>query len=94
MALLLQEPEAEALLDRAARTESALLSASTRLELTLLAEGLHSNRTSADLEALLSNLLVQVVPFNAYRMRWALCGRRHFGKGRHKAALNLGDCFS
>jgi len=94
MALLLQEPEAEALLDRAARTESVLLSAATRLELTLVAEGSRFNSTSADLEALLSNLRVQVVPFNADHMRWALHGWRHYGKGRHKAALNLGDCFS
>jgi len=27
-------------------------------------------------------------------MRWALQGWRHYGKGRHRAALNLGDFFS
>ena len=94
MALLLQEAEAEALLDRAARSESVLLSAATRLELTLVAEGSRFNSTSADLEALLSNLRVQVMPFNTDHMRWALHGWRHYGKGRHKAALNMGDCFS
>ena len=94
MALLLQEPEAEALLDRAARAESVLLCAATRLELTVVAEGKRFNSTSADLEALLSNLRVHVVPFNADHMRWALHGWRHYGRGRHRAALNLGDCFS
>lgn len=69
MALLLQETEAEALLDRAARAESVLLSTATRLELTLVAEGSRFNSTSADVEALLSNLRVQVVPFNADHMR-------------------------
>jgi ribonuclease VapC len=94
MAFLLQETEAEALHDRAARAESVLLSAATRLELTLVAEASRLNSTSVDLEALLSNLCVQAVPFNADHMRWALHGWPHYGKGRHRAALNLGDCFS
>ena len=46
MALLLQEPEAEELLDLAARAERVRLSATTRLELTLVAEGRRFNSTS------------------------------------------------
>ena len=94
MALLLQEPEAEELLDLAARAERVHLSAATRLELTLVAEGSRFNSTSSEIEALLSNLRVQVLPFDANHLQWALHGWRHYGRGRHKAALNLGDCFS
>ena len=42
---------------------------------------------------LLSNIHAQVMPINADQMRWTMHGWRHYGKGRHKAALNLGDCF-
>jgi ribonuclease VapC len=94
MALLLQEPEAEELLDLAARAERVQLSAATRLELTLVAEGSRFNSTSSEIEALLNNLRVQVLPFDANHLHWALHGWRHYGRGRHKAALNLGDCFS
>ena len=94
MALLLQEPEAEELLDLAARAERVQLSAATRLELTLVAEGRRFNSTSSEIEALLSNLRVEVVPFESNHLHWALHGWRHYGRGRHKAALNLGDCFS
>ena len=94
MALLLQEPEAEELLDLAARAERVQLSAATRLELTLVAEGRRFNSTSSEIEALLSNLRVEVVPFETNHLHWALHGWRHYGRGRHKAALNLGDCFS
>ena len=94
IALLLQEPEAEDLLDLVARAERVHLSATTRLELTLVAEGSRFNSTSSDIEALLSNLRVQVLPFDANHLHWALHGWRHYGRGRHKAALNLGDCFS
>jgi ribonuclease VapC len=48
----------------------------------------------AELELLMNRAQIQVVPFNADHMRWALHGWRHYSKGRHKAALNLGDCFS
>lgn len=94
MALLLQEPEAEELLDLATRAERVQLSAATRLELTLVAEGRRFNSTSSEIEALLSNLRVEVVPFETNHLHWALHGWRHYGRGRHKAALNLGDCFS
>ena len=94
MALLLQEPEAEELLDLAARAERVQLSAATRLELTLVAEGSRFNSTSSEIEALLSNLRVEVVPFETNHLHWALHGWRHYGRGLHKAALNLGDCFS
>jgi ribonuclease VapC len=94
MALLLQEPEAEDLLDLAARAESVHLSAATRLELTLVAEGSQFNSISSEIEALLSNLRVQLLPFDTNHLHWALHAWRHYGRGRHKAALNLGDCFS
>ena len=45
-------------------------------------------------QALLNNLRVQVLPFDTNQLNWALHGWRHYGRGRHKAALNLGDCFS
>ena len=94
MAMLLQEPDAEPLLDLAARARSLHLSAATRLELTLVAEGSRFNSTSSEIEAMLSNLRVQVMPFDTNHMHWALHGWRTYGKGRHRAALNLGDCFS
>jgi ribonuclease VapC len=94
IALLMQEPEAEVLLDLAARAERVHLSAATRLELSLVAEGSRFNSTSSEIEALLSNLRVEVLPFEANHLHWALHGWRHFGRGRHAAALNLGDCFS
>lgn len=34
------------------------------------------------------------MPLEAAHLHWALEGWRRYGKGRHRAALNLGDCFS
>lgn len=37
---------------------------------------------------------IDVVPFDADLAERAMTAWRRFGKGRHRAALNLGDCFT
>ena len=46
------------------------------------------------LEDLLRRLRVEIVPFDAEHYREALSAFRRYGKGRHPAALNFGDCLS
>ncbi|MFO7629553.1 MAG: type II toxin-antitoxin system VapC family toxin [Prochlorococcaceae cyanobacterium] len=94
MALLLQEPEAEGLLQVAASAATLHLSAATRLELSLVAEGTRTGTEPAEVDQLLLALGVAVVPFDQNQLHWALQGWRRFGKGRDRAGLNLGDCFS
>ena len=94
MALLLQESDAERLLDVAARASSLYLSTASRLELSLVAESVRHAIAPNEIEQLLLNLRVELVPLDQEQMHWALEGWRRYGKGRHPAALNLGDCFS
>ncbi|MBM5798600.1 MAG: type II toxin-antitoxin system VapC family toxin [Cyanobacteria bacterium K_Offshore_0m_m2_072] len=94
MALLLQEDEAEPLLAVAAEASVVHLSAASRVELGLVSESPRHGIDSNEVEQLLLTLGVQVVPFDQHHLHWALQGWRQFGKGRHRAGLNLGDCFS
>jgi len=94
MALLLQETEAEPLLAVAAEASVVHLSAASRVELGLVSESLRHGIEDNEVEQLLLTLGVQVVPFDQHHLHWALHGWRQFGKGRHRAGLNLGDCFS
>ncbi len=94
MAMLLLENDAEALLDIAARAAVVHLSAASRLELGLVAESARHGVEPTEMEQLLLALRVQLVPFDQHQLHWALEGWRRYGKGRHRAALNLGDCFS
>ena len=94
MAMLLLESDAEALLDIAARAAVVHLSAASRLELGLVAESARHGVEPTEMEQLLLALRVQLVPFDQHQLHWALEGWRRYGKGRHRAALNLGDCFS
>jgi ribonuclease VapC len=94
MALLLQESDAEVLLDTAARATVIHLSAASRLELGLVAESERHSVDATEVEQLLLALRVEVVPFDQQQLHRALEGWRRYGKGRHRAGLNLGDCFS
>ena len=94
MAVLLQEIDAEILLDVAVRAPVLYLSTATRLELSLVAESVRHAVEPSELEQLLLSLRVELVPLDEHQVHWALEGWRRYGKGRHPAALNLGDCFS
>ncbi len=94
MALLLQEAEAELLLAVAAEASVVHLSAASRVELCLVSESSRHGFEDNEVVQLLLTLGVQVVPFDQNHLHWALHGWRHYGKGRHRAGLNLGDCFS
>ncbi|MFN7937889.1 MAG: type II toxin-antitoxin system VapC family toxin [Bryobacteraceae bacterium] len=37
---------------------------------------------------------IELVPFAAHHLAWFSHGYQHYGKGRHKASLNMGDCFT
>ena len=43
-------------------------------------------------DALLAEIGISIVPFDQEQSRLAFEGYRHWGKGVHPAALNLGDC--
>ncbi len=94
MGLLLQESDAEALLDAATRATVVHLSAASRLELGMVAENERHGIEATEVEQLLLSLRVEVMPFDQHQLHWALECWRRYGKGRHRAGLNLGDCFS
>ncbi|MFN3943732.1 MAG: type II toxin-antitoxin system VapC family toxin [Allosphingosinicella sp.] len=47
-----------------------------------------------DVNAFLAARNIQVVPIGMAEATIALDAHRRFGKGRHEARLNMGDCFS
>ncbi len=48
----------------------------------------------AELGALIRAADIETAPFGAGQVEVAVDAFRRFGKGRHPAALNFGDCFS
>ena len=70
------------------------IAAPTRVELSIVAEA-RLGRGGADAAlAVLDSSDTVTFPFDEHLADLALDAWRRFGKGRHRAALNLGDCFS
>ena len=73
-------------------SQSRLLSAVTGLEASLVIEGRYGAEAGADLELLIYAAGIRIVPFDARQCEVARTAWRKYGKGRHPASLNLGDC--
>ena len=94
VAILKVEPDASTLLRRLGNSGANRIATATLLEAQMVVISQLGEAGVPELELLVNRAQIQVLPFNADHMRWALHGWRHYGKGRHRAALNLGDCFS
>src|SRR5919112_2031729 len=69
-------------------------SAATLVELCMVAGSHAGAAVWTEIETLMADAAMEVVPFTADHAALAREGWRRFGKGRHPAGLNLGDCFA
>jgi ribonuclease VapC len=95
IAILRLEPEADAFLDVLAGAESCLLSAVSLQEASVvLASNLGTAADWRDLDLYVERFRIEIVPHDAALARLARDAFLRFGKGRHPAGLNFGDCAS
>jgi len=73
---------------------SCRMSAATWVELSLVAVGQLRPEALAKIDELARQLELELVPFDAGQAAIARDAFQRFGKGRHPARLNLGDCFA
>jgi ribonuclease VapC len=94
VAILLFEPGYKDLLARMEASNGVGVGAPTVVETLIVL----ARRLRGDPSALLTDLLgaieAEVIPFTEDHSRAALKASLRFGKGRHPAALNFGDCLS
>lgn len=69
------------------------MSAATLVETGIVVEARQGPDATRDLQ-LLVDAAIEVVPFDGDHARAAIMAWNRFGRGRHPAGLNLGDCFS
>ncbi|TVS05458.1 MAG: type II toxin-antitoxin system VapC family toxin [Cyanobium sp. PLM2.Bin73] len=94
LAILKVEPEALAFVDCLKQPGARRISTATLLESRIVVERQLGEAGQAELDLLLSRAAITPVALEAPHVHWALLGWRRYGKGRHPAGLNLGDCFS
>ena len=95
LAILLGEPDGDSLLDRLQTSSLGLgVGAPTLLETATVLTSRRGWGALIELVEFLQNLSVVVVSFGESHWLEALEAHRKFGKGRHPAALNFGDCLA
>lgn len=93
-AVLFMEDDAEIYAEALAGAQKCFLSAVTRVETAFVIEGRRGDAGRAVLEAFLEALDPEIIPVDPQQADLAIAAFRAYGKGRHPAGLNIGDCFS
>jgi ribonuclease VapC len=92
MAILQLEPEAELFATLIEVSPVRLISSVSVLEAGIIAEARKGEAGAQELDALLAQARATISAFDLQQAEVAREAFRRFGKGRHSAALNFGDC--
>jgi len=93
VAVLAGETAASAVIDAIDQSEPRLMSAATLVELGIVMEARLGPIGGLVVERFLRDGEVEIIALDRPQADRALDAWRRFGKGRHGAALNLGDCY-
>jgi ribonuclease VapC len=93
LAIFFAEPDAPEMVARLMAPGPKRISAVNWLECAIKLDNAVAG-ASIELDAFLEDAGVEVAPATASQARAARLAHRRFGKGRHPAGLNLGDCFA
>jgi ribonuclease VapC len=94
VAIALNEPDALEIEFQIADDPVRLISAATVLEATMVIETRLGDAGGREFDLWMLKISAEVVPVDAEQTDVARRAWRRYGKGRHAAALNYGDCFS
>jgi len=95
IAIFRLEDEADLFLTTIVEAEERCFSALSLLKASMVISGRGGSEAAFEpLDEFLTEAGIKIVPFDADQARIARDAFLLFGKGRHKAALNLGDCVS
>jgi len=94
LAILQGEPERRSFIEAIEFADSVRLSAATLVETSIVIESRYGSEGLRDLDRFLSRASIELIPVDQEQAQLARSAFSRFGKGRHRAGLNYGDCFS
>jgi ribonuclease VapC len=94
IAVLFAEPGHLDLVDRILEADHVRVGAPTLVETGLVYAGRRGRPAAGEVEGLVRELGVTVIPFGEAEWRIAVDAFARFGRGRHAASLNFGDCLA
>ena len=92
IAIYFNEPEKASFALAVVSVDAPCIGAPNFLEASMVAETRHGEAGCRELDRIAANLGLEIVPFDASHIQGARDAFRRFGKGRHRANLNFGDC--
>jgi ribonuclease VapC len=94
IAILIREQEAEWFEAAILADSLRYMSAGSLLETSIVLDCRLGDKASSMLNLFLLRVGIEIVPVSVVQAEIARVAFRQYGRGRHKAGLNFGDCFS
>ena len=94
IAILFSEPGYLELVDAILEADVVRVGAPTLVETGIVLAGRRGSPVGGELDGLVRELGVTIVPFGEAEWQRALDASNRYGRGRHAAALNFGDCLA
>ena len=94
IAVLLNEADAGRIAQAIESSSQRLLSAANLLEASIVIESRKGEAGGRELDLLVYRAAIEIVAVDQDQAEIARVAWRRFGKGRHPAGLNYGDCFA
>ena len=94
VAILRREAERRAFIEAIEAADARLMFIATFVEISIVIETRYGADGLRDLDHFIARAGIELVPVDAEHGKVACSAFSRFGKGRHRAGLNYGDCFS
>jgi ribonuclease VapC len=94
LAILQDEPERRAFNEAIEAAASRAISVASWVEVSMVIETRTGAEGLRDLDLFVDRARIEIVPVNVEQGKAARRAFSRFGKGRHPAGLNYGDCFA
>jgi len=94
LAIFLAEPERKQFLDVITQGDIRCISAANVLEAGIVLEARRGEAAGREFDLFLNQAKLEVVPVDSDQIDIARVAWRKYGRGRHPAGLNFGDCFA
>jgi ribonuclease VapC len=94
VAIFLAEPERRRFLDLILEAGTRLMSAANALETGIVLEARRGEAAGREFDLFVVRANLEVVSVDNEQVEVARTAWRRYGKGRHPAGLNFGDCFA
>lgn len=94
VAILQDEPERRGFIEAIEASSVRLMSAATLVEISIVVECRYGAEGVRDLDLFVAAAAIEIAPVDQEQAGVARQAFARFGKGRHPAGLNYGDCFA